>query len=47
MSESIPIKKQSTNINYKLFRSRNLVEYYIETSQLPLTGHDKYIINFY
>ncbi|KAI5146405.1 hypothetical protein NEPAR04_2599 [Nematocida parisii] len=40
MSGIIPIKKQSININYKLCRSRNLVEYYIETSQLPPTGHD-------
>ncbi|OAG32963.1 hypothetical protein NEIG_01536 [Nematocida sp. ERTm5] len=34
------INKQSTNINNKLCRSRNLVEYYVETSQLPPTGHD-------
>ncbi|EIJ87747.1 uncharacterized protein NEPG_01928 [Nematocida parisii ERTm1] len=39
MSGSIPIKKQSININNKLCRSRNLVEYYTETSQLPPTGH--------
>ncbi|KAI5142225.1 hypothetical protein NEPAR04_1471 [Nematocida parisii] len=42
MSGSIPIEKQSTNINYKLCRSRNLVEYYTETLQSPPTGYDKY-----
>ncbi|KAI5154613.1 hypothetical protein NEPAR06_1244, partial [Nematocida parisii] len=42
-----PIKKQSTNINYKLCRSRNLVEYYTETSQLPPTGHHSISPLFY
>ncbi|KAI5166432.1 hypothetical protein NEIRO03_0850 [Nematocida sp. AWRm78] len=40
MSGIKTINRQSTNINNKLCRSRNLVEYYVETSQLPPTGHD-------